>query len=143
MNKKLVVLTATFALMAGWVMAEDMIAAVPAVPAVAEKLAAVEVGNTICPISGEVIKEGEGTTIEVDGKIYNVCKAGLAMFEKNPEEMKEKIAAFDKEMGEKVEDMKEEGMEAVQDMKEEGMEGMQDMKEKAGEVMDIEKEMAK
>jgi len=47
------------------------------------------VGNAICPISGELISdvgEGKGVQIEHKGKIYNVCCKFCAKdFKKNPE----------------------------------------------------------
>jgi len=50
---------------------------------------AVNVGNAICPISGELISdvgEGKGVQIEHKGKIYNVCCKFCAKdFKKNPE----------------------------------------------------------
>ena len=50
---------------------------------------AIQVGNAICPISGELISdvgEGNGVQIEHEGKIYNVCCKFCAKdFKKNPE----------------------------------------------------------
>lgn len=45
-----------------------------------------EVGNKICPISGEKIKAGEEVKHEYNGKIYNFCcKMCVKDFQKNPE----------------------------------------------------------
>jgi len=47
---------------------------------------AVEVGNKICPVSGEKIGEmGDGVKYEHNGKIYNLCCAGCNKpFSKDP-----------------------------------------------------------
>ncbi|MGE0269413.1 MAG: TRASH domain-containing protein [Candidatus Omnitrophota bacterium] len=47
----------------------------------------VEVGNKICPVSGEKVGEmGDVVTYEYNGKIYNLCCAMCAKdFKKNPE----------------------------------------------------------
>ena len=53
------------------------------------KSGTINVGNAICPISGELISdvgEGNGVQIEHEGKIYNVCCKFCAKdFKKNPE----------------------------------------------------------
>ena len=50
---------------------------------------AIQVGNAICPISGELISDvGEGNEVQIEheGKIYNVCCKFCAKdFKKNPE----------------------------------------------------------
>ncbi|MFH1995663.1 MAG: YHS domain-containing protein [Candidatus Omnitrophota bacterium] len=48
---------------------------------------AVNVGNTICPVSGEDIESmGGGVQEEYNGKIYNFCCASCAkVFKKDPE----------------------------------------------------------
>ncbi len=50
---------------------------------------AINVGNAICPISGELIADvddGKGVQIDHNGKIYNVCCKFCAKdFKKNPE----------------------------------------------------------
>jgi len=50
---------------------------------------AVNVGNTICPVSGEQISgvgDGKGVQNEYEGKIYNTCCKFCAKdFKKNPE----------------------------------------------------------
>ncbi len=48
---------------------------------------AVEVGNKICPVSGEKIESmGEGVKYEYNGKIYNFCcPMCLKDFKKDPE----------------------------------------------------------
>ena len=46
---------------------------------------AVEVGNRVCPVSGEKIKEGEEVKFEYEGKIYNFCcKMCIKDFKKDP-----------------------------------------------------------
>ena len=49
--------------------------------------AAVEVGHTVCPVSGEVIGGmGPAVRFEYDGKIYNFCCSGcVEIFKKDPE----------------------------------------------------------
>ncbi|GEM_PF-2256234 len=54
-----------------------------------EVVKAVEVGNKICPVSGEKIepsKMGDPVTYEYNGKIYNLC-CGMCVkdFKKDPE----------------------------------------------------------
>lgn len=48
---------------------------------------AVEVGNTICPVSGEKVGEmGDIVKVEYNGKIYNLCCSMCAKdFKKDPE----------------------------------------------------------
>lgn len=50
---------------------------------------AVNIGNKICPISGEVIADvddGKGVQVEHEGKVYNLCCSMCAKdFKKNPE----------------------------------------------------------
>ena len=50
---------------------------------------AVEVGNTMCPVSGSKVndgKMGEAVTYEYHGKIYNLCcKMCIKDFKKDPE----------------------------------------------------------
>lgn len=55
---------------------------------------AVEFGNTICPISGEEIKEDEAVKYEYAGVVYNFCcKMCLRDFKKDPEKYIEKLKA--------------------------------------------------
>ena len=53
------------------------------------------VGNAICPVSGELISdvgEGKGVQIEHKGKVYNVCCKFCAKdFRKDPEKFIKKI----------------------------------------------------
>ena len=72
--------------------------------AVAEKT--VNVGNKICPVSGEKIEEKTKTTYEYDGKIYNFCcPMCIDEFKKDPgkyikkvdEELKSESEAKSKE----------------------------------------------
>ncbi len=54
----------------------------------ASSTSAVEVGNKICPVSGEKIggAMGPGEQYEYQGKIYNFCCSGcIEEFKKNPE----------------------------------------------------------
>lgn len=52
----------------------------------------VEVGNKICPVSGEEIKKGEEFQVEYEGKVYNLCcKMCVKDFNKNPEKYIEKL----------------------------------------------------
>lgn len=47
---------------------------------------AVNVGNKICPVSGEKIDEKLKATYEYQGKIYNFCCAGcIASFKADPD----------------------------------------------------------
>jgi YHS domain-containing protein len=53
---------------------------------------AVNVGNTICPVSGEKINEASKATYEYKGKIYNFCcPMCIGEFKKDPEEYIKKI----------------------------------------------------
>lgn len=46
----------------------------------------IEVGNKICPVSGEEIKEGEVYKFEHEGKIYNFCCSMCVKdFKKDPQ----------------------------------------------------------
>lgn len=50
------------------------------------------VGNKICPVSGEEIKEQTKATYEYEGKIYNFCCAGcIEEFKKDPEQYISKV----------------------------------------------------
>ncbi|HAZ10517.1 MAG TPA: hypothetical protein DCY56_05370 [Candidatus Omnitrophica bacterium] len=55
--------------------------------------AAVDVGNKICPVSGEKVGEGmESAIYEYEGKIYNFCCAGcIDEFKKYPEKYIKKV----------------------------------------------------
>jgi len=59
------------------------------ITAEATESGAINVGNAICPISGELIADvddGKGVQIEHNGKTYNVCCKFCAKdFKKNPE----------------------------------------------------------
>ena len=53
---------------------------------------AVNVGNKICPVTGEKINENTKVTYEYQGKIYNFCCAGCPdEFKKDPEKYIKKI----------------------------------------------------
>jgi YHS domain-containing protein len=52
---------------------------------------AVNVGNTICPVSGESISEATKATYEYEGKIYNFCcSACIDEFKKDPQSYSKK-----------------------------------------------------
>jgi len=56
------------------------------------KTEAINVGNQICPVSGEKIDEEMMVTYEYEGKIYNFCCAMcIDEFKKEPEKYIEKI----------------------------------------------------
>lgn len=58
---------------------------------------AVNVGNKICPVSGEEIKEEEAFQVEHEGKIYNLCcKMCAKDFKKDPEKYIEKLKELEK-----------------------------------------------
>ena len=60
----------------------------PTTPTVAQgQSQAVEVGNKICPVSGDKVGEmGKVETIEYNGKVYNLCCAMCKKdFNKDPE----------------------------------------------------------
>jgi len=59
-------------------------------PAVKAKVQLVEVGNKICPVSGDRVAGGamgnKPITVEYNGKIYNLCcPMCIDVFKKNPE----------------------------------------------------------
>lgn len=96
---------------AGWIFAV-LVALVLCVPCVVvasqggehqeETSSAVEVGNEICPVSGQKVDEmGPATKYEYDGKIYNFCCAAcIETFKQDPEKY---MAIVEKEMKEKEE----------------------------------------
>lgn len=52
---------------------------------------AVDVGNKICPVTGEKIKDSEKATCEYNGKIYNFCCSScISDFKNDPEKYKAK-----------------------------------------------------
>ncbi len=54
--------------------------------------AAVNIGNKICPVSGDSINEETKATYEYKGKIYNFCcPACIDEFKKNPEKYIQKV----------------------------------------------------
>jgi YHS domain-containing protein len=55
-------------------------------PSDASALKSQEVGNKICPVTGEKIDENSKVTYEYKGKIYNLCCSGcIEEFRNNPE----------------------------------------------------------
>ena len=54
----------------------------------------VDVGNKICPVTGEKIDEKTGVTYEYKGKIYHFCCAAcIGEFKKDPQTYIKKIEA--------------------------------------------------
>jgi len=52
------------------------------------------VGNKICPVTGEKINEKTKVTYEYQGKIYNFCCAGCPdVFKKDPQKYIKKVEA--------------------------------------------------
>lgn len=55
-----------------------------------------DIGNKICPVGGEKIKEGKEIKVEQEGKTYNLCcKACVKDFKKNPQKYIEKLEAVE------------------------------------------------
>jgi YHS domain-containing protein len=53
---------------------------------------AINVGNKICPVTGEKIEEQFKATYEYEGKIYNFCCAGcIEEFKKDPQKYIKKV----------------------------------------------------
>ena len=79
----------------------------------------VEVGNKICPISGEKIIEGKESKVEYNGKVYNLCCSMCEKdFKKDPEAAIKKLSMMEQE--------KMEGKEEANDMDNDDMPGMDD-----------------
>lgn len=56
------------------------------------KSEAIDVGNKICPVTGEKINEKTKATYEHDGKIYNFCcPMCIGTFKKDPDKYIKKI----------------------------------------------------
>lgn len=73
------------------------------------KSAPSEVGNKICPVSGEEVKEEERYQVEYEGKIYNLCcKMCLKDFNKDQQKYLEKLAQLEQK-GEETEHHEEGG----------------------------------
>lgn len=54
----------------------------------------IEVGNKICPVSGEKVNEKTKATYEYEGKIYNFCCAMcIDQFQKDPAKYIKKVEA--------------------------------------------------
>jgi len=79
------------ALILGFVLLTTGLAFAQQTPSVAQaKVKAVEVGNKICPVSGNPVAGGgmgeAAVKFEYNGKIYNLCCTGcLEEFKKHPE----------------------------------------------------------
>ena len=73
--------------------APAVVASPESAPSVETPTAPVEMGNKICPVSGEEVGEmGETFKMEYEGKIYNLCCAMCAKdFKKDPEKYIKKI----------------------------------------------------
>lgn len=90
MNKKLVALTAVFVLTAGFVYAQDA-----TVNSEVSAPAAIEVGNTICPLTDRELNLADAndyTKMEVQGYNFNVCPTGKADYDKDPTPYATKVA---------------------------------------------------
>ncbi len=128
MKSKLLVVSSILALiMAGtaFTFSHLSFAQEPVVTMDAEKIPApiaadkMEVGNKICPISGEKIKEGKEFKVEYKGKVYNLCCSMCEKdFMKDPEAAIKKLEMMEKE--------KMEGKEEANDMDNDDMPGMDD-----------------
>jgi YHS domain-containing protein len=119
MDKKLMVLAMAFMLMGGQVFAQDAASDEPmkddaaAMNAAAsnatmdadvsagmddqaapEEAAAIEVNNTVDPMTGEAITADNEMKVEYKGKIYNFTQKGKDWFEKNPAEGETKLNAM-------------------------------------------------
>lgn len=81
-------------LSSGLLKAQDAInqeAAVVQAPAT-ESSTAVNVGNKICPVSGDKIKEDSKVTYEYEGRIYNFCCPDcIEPFKKDPQKYIKKV----------------------------------------------------
>ncbi len=61
---------------------------------------AIEVGNKVCPVTGEPVAENPKVTAEYKGKIYNFCcPACIAPFNKNPEKYIKQMSAEKNDAG--------------------------------------------
>ena len=77
---------------------------------------AVDVGNTICSVSGEKIDEKTKATYEYEGKIYNFCcPMCIDEFKKDPEKYIKKI---EEQMETPSEEKAEKGMGMMEEHKE-------------------------
>ncbi len=117
MDKKLAVLMALFVFPTALVMAQEAAtqpAATVAEPAAtvsepapavesnataaepaADEMAAIDVGNTICPLTGRELNledPNDYTTLEAEGLVFNVCPKGKADYDKDPSKYADKIA---------------------------------------------------
>jgi len=53
---------------------------------------AVNVGNKVCPVSGDAVGDPANATVEYEGKSYNLCcPACVAPFKKDPAKYIEKV----------------------------------------------------
>lgn len=77
----------TLVLMAGFMLTPMLVRAEPTAISEEVPAKAVEVGNKICPVSGEKVGEmGKTITIEHNGKVYNLCCAMCVKdFNKDPQ----------------------------------------------------------
>ena len=83
---------------AGFVVADDMTGmnmtpATPTTHPATQPMSAVDLRNTICPVSGE--KVGDSNLVEVyDGKIYHMCCPDCSKdFDKDPAKIEKAVAA--------------------------------------------------
>lgn len=76
MVRKVVMVAAVVAVVGvGALAAAEEAVSTQAAGAETQVVAAVNVGNKVCPISGEKIDEAKKATVEYEGKIYNLCCA--------------------------------------------------------------------
>ena len=97
MDKKLVVFIGAFVLSTGLVFGQETKSADMADPAADEmaKPAAIEIGNTICPLTGRELNLNDPkdyTKLEVEGLSFNVCPKGKAAYDKDPSAFADKVS---------------------------------------------------
>lgn len=93
MNKKLVLFVAGFVLTTGNCFAEEVNAEAAATAVV--EVAAVEVGNTICPLSGRTLNlndTNDFATLKVEGLAFNVCPKAKVEYNKDAAQFTDKLA---------------------------------------------------
>ena len=97
----------------------------------AAEMKAEEVNNTICPLTGRVLKIGEEeiAKLEFNGKVYNVCPVAKAAYDKDPASFAEKLAEFSAQQAVQVNEMKD----MAGDMKDMAA----DMKEMTGDMKEM------
>ena len=80
------------------------------------KSEAINVGNKICPVSGEKIEEKTKATYEYEGKVYNFCCTScIDEFKKDPEKYIKKIEDELRAKSKEESRHEKEGMEMMQE----------------------------